>query len=153
MIQLCVRAFQMATNVPCTSIRLVRSLHPRHDPVRTLYEDDAQAGTWQYHGRGELELIWRGFLRAGAQRPRWCLAAPGAPAFVCRPAGWRQISTTTVLVPLLEQYPGDLRPTHFDPTDFGPGDGEETHEPSDGCETPEPLNRRERLRVRSRSRS
>ena len=72
--------------------------------TKEFFMDDVLAGTWEFQ-----PPVWLGLERSPGHT-RWYEAAPGSGAFVHRSDNGDEPWWQVVLVPLLHDYTGDMRP-------------------------------------------
>ena len=88
------------SDIPLRSARIVRDAQG----VQTFYIDDVPGGTWEFQ-----PPCWLGLEREPG-KTRWYEAAPGTSAWVHRSDNGHEPWWQVVLVPLLHDYTGDMRP-------------------------------------------
>ena len=95
-----VPVWQLHTNIPSRTIRLVR----RADNIQELYTQDQLAGTWRMINPTIME-----FLYTSNGWTRYYENVPGSTAWIRRSdtddEGW-----SVFLAPLIVQYPGEMMP-------------------------------------------
>ena len=102
MLYVSVPVWQLHTNIPSRTVRLVR----HHDDIQEFFIQDILAGTWRMTNPTIMELLY-----TSSGWARYYDNLPGTNSWVRRSdtdeEGW-----SVFMIPLLEQYPGDMmRPT------------------------------------------
>ena len=97
------------SDIPQRALRLTRVVagvpgNPDLVVTKQFFMDDVLSGTWEFQ-----PPVWLGLERSPGHT-RWYEAAPGSGAFVHRSDNSHEPWWQVVLVPLLHDYTGDMRP-------------------------------------------